>query len=101
MTAALSALLGELLAAGVVLKVERRKLKYVAPRGVMTDAVRRRILDVRDELLATMGHCPRCVLPLDDGRCWHCHWRACSECGRDTTSAFLQLCLLCDVKGIS
>jgi hypothetical protein len=41
--------------------------------------------------------CPDCRRPVDDKRrCWHCNRRACSRCGRNTSSAFIELCILCD-----
>jgi hypothetical protein len=41
--------------------------------------------------------CPACGGPLDaKARCWKCCERLCSQCGRPTGSAFLQLCLSCD-----
>ena len=41
--------------------------------------------------------CPDCRRPVDAGRrCWRCHRRPCSRCHRNTGSAFIELCILCD-----
>jgi hypothetical protein len=41
--------------------------------------------------------CPGCGGPLDrKARCWKCCDRVCSQCGRATGSAFIELCLRCD-----
>jgi hypothetical protein len=43
------------------------------------------------------GNCHQCGRALDDRRrCWRCFDRLC-PCGRLTGSAFLGLCMLCDV----
>jgi hypothetical protein len=42
--------------------------------------------------------CPECGRALDRERCWHCHWRLCEVCReRNTGSAFIACCLLCDL----
>jgi hypothetical protein len=42
--------------------------------------------------------CPGCHGPLDNrGRCWRCDYRRCERCGKSTGSAFLALCILCDL----
>jgi hypothetical protein len=42
--------------------------------------------------------CPGCHGPLDNkGRCWRCCYRRCERCGKSTGSAFLALCLTCDL----
>ena len=41
--------------------------------------------------------CSGCGKAVDGKRrCWQCHRRACSRCGRNTGSAFIELCILCD-----
>lgn len=49
------------------------------------------------ELIAP-DQCPDCKRPRDQKRrCWHCHNRACENCGRPTSSAFLARCITCDM----
>ena len=53
--------------------------------------------DVLAQVRGRFGNCDQCGRPLDDKRrCWRCFWRRC-PCGRPTGSAFLQLCLVCDL----
>jgi hypothetical protein len=42
--------------------------------------------------------CPTCRRPLDNRRaCWKCCDRLCETCGRQTGSAFIAVCLSCDM----
>jgi hypothetical protein len=42
--------------------------------------------------------CPTCRRALDERRaCWKCCDRLCETCGRQTGSAFIALCLSCDM----
>lgn len=44
----------------------------------------------------TVNVCPDCNRPVDEkSRCWHCHNRPCSNCGKRTGSAFIQMCDMC------
>jgi hypothetical protein len=76
----------------------------VWPVSRLTPADRELIRDHRAELLAALTappptHCPACQRSADRGRCWFCHWRVCSVCRqRDTGSAFLSTCLICDLR---
>lgn len=43
--------------------------------------------------------CPVCRKPLDsEGRCWKCFNRPCEICARDTGSAFITTCLVCEYR---
>jgi hypothetical protein len=96
-------LLADLTRRGFCLEPRRGGSIFVRPpRGALTDQLRQRIRDQRAELLALLGACPKCGhAPFDQRQrcCWRCHWRACSRCGRATDSAFLELCLGCDLGG--
>ncbi len=49
--------------------------------------------------ILTLPKCPKCSRPVDiKRRCYHCHDRACSECGTATGSAFIELCCMCGVR---
>ena len=44
-----------------------------------------------------MNPCPGCGKAMDvSRRCWRCHYRACTRCGRNTGTAFIELCIACD-----
>jgi len=45
-----------------------------------------------------LSTCPECNKPLDRGRCWRCDWRLC-QCGRETGSAFIAICIFCGWMG--
>lgn len=50
------------------------------------------------EVLALLTACPQCHRLMDGKRrCWRCCNRLCETCGRPTGSAFIALCLLCDI----
>ena len=51
-----AALLGELESLDIRLRVEDGRLRFSAPKGVLTDALRARIAELRDELIATVQH---------------------------------------------
>jgi hypothetical protein len=53
--------------------------------------------DVLSLIRGPNGNCDGCGRPLDDKRrCWRCCNRVC-PCGRWTGSAFIALCLRCDL----
>lgn len=55
-------------------------------------------LDLPGEDAKPHPSCPECGRALDRERCWHCHWRLCEVCReRNTGSAFIACCLLCDL----
>ena len=82
----LSELLAALRTAGVRLSVRGGGLHFRAPKGAYTPALRRGVTAHRDDLLHLFSPCPECGRPLDEGRCWRCHYRRC-DCGRNTGSA--------------
>jgi len=99
MTPPVADLFARLHALGIrLLRLDRGRISFRAPRGVMNDELRSLIDCHRAELLLALGDCPGCRKPLDRGRCWKCHWRRC-RCGRDTGSAFISTCILCEQIG--
>jgi hypothetical protein len=89
-------LLADLGRLGVELGAEGDRLHFQAPRGVMTEELRQRVADRKAELLQ-LPRCPGCKRFLDHkGRCWRCNHRACSRCGLNTGTAFIELCLTCE-----
>src|SRR4051812_13204987 len=100
------ALLERCRAAGVTLTAEGETIRFRAPPGALTADLRAMLSVHKAELLGLLRgpdttvepHCPSCRRSVDaKRRCWHCHDRACEQCGRPTSSAFLALCLLCDM----
>ena len=56
--------------------------------------------DAADQPVVARLLCSGCKRPLDaKARCWRCNHRLCSRCGRDTGSAFIELCIVCDFGG--
>src|SRR5262245_26623128 len=111
MTAA--ALLGLLDSLGVELQTDGARLRW-RPAGAVRPELRGRILAHRDALITLLtgptgptgvgpaagdsvaAGCPSCRQPLDGrGRCWRCCDRLCSRCGRQTGTAFIELCCAC------
>lgn len=98
MTPSTATLLDDLARLGVRLHRLDDRIGVNAPKGILTDDLRSRIVSRRAELLDLLGNCPGCRRPLDRGRCWRCHWRRCSGCGKDTGSAFIQTCWPCGLN---
>lgn len=100
------ALLDRCNASGITLRAEGESLRFRAPVGALTPAIRAELASRKGELLALLREsapgvvprCPNCRRAADlKGRCWHCQDRACERCERQTGSAFIALCLLCDM----
>jgi hypothetical protein len=98
-----TALLDDLTRQGFALAREGDGLR-VRPASRLTADLRRAIAANRDKLLRLLAgdgpaaeqRCPNCGGALDTkARCWKCCERLCSQCGRATGSAFIELCLSC------
>ena len=65
-------LLDTLAMAGIVLRVDSGQLRYTAPAGALTPALRGRIVDHKGELLALLAGagCPRCGQPAPAAGAW-------------------------------
>jgi len=68
----LAGLLTDLAAAGIALRVEGEALRFTAPAGAMTDALRARLQAAKPELIAQLRAAPTDVLPasLTQARFW-------------------------------
>src|SRR5262245_54468049 len=76
----------------------------VRPASRLDDSTAEDIIEHKEELVNLLRQrlkqsaCPNCRRPLDAIRaCWRCCDRLCEVCGRLTGSAFLSLCLSCDM----
>jgi hypothetical protein len=89
-------LLADLLVRGFDLRPLGGGLR-IHPASRLTDDDRRAVQRRQAELLRLLV-CPSCRRPLDHkGRCWRCCNRRC-RCGRQTGSAFIATCLLCEAE---
>ncbi len=85
---------------GIELTAAGGRLRYRAPAGAVDAEVLSMLSAHKAELLLLAAPCPGCGRPLDAGRCWWCHHRVCEACReRPTGSAYLALCLPCDLGG--
>ena len=83
---------------GVSLSRRGDRLNFRGPPGAVDVNLRALLLEHKSRLLELVG-CPECNRPLNDGRCWWCHFRRCSRCrARSTGSAFLAVCLACELE---
>jgi hypothetical protein len=88
------------LAAGIELSATPEGNIHWRCPGALPDRLRQLIGANKPELLSLLRatRCPKCLRPMDSrNRCWHCHDRTCEKCGRLTGTAFISLCLLCEV----
>jgi hypothetical protein len=97
---AATALLAELRGQGFVITPKGDALR-VAPATHLTPELRELIRRHKPGLLAlvrgSFGNCAECGRALDGRRrCLRCHYRVCPG-GRPTGSAFIELCLVCDL----
>jgi hypothetical protein len=75
------------------------RLKFTGPTGAVDAELKALLLEHKERLLELVAQCPGCHRPLDSGRCWWCHYRRCSCCRvRNTGSAFLAVCLACELS---
>jgi hypothetical protein len=88
-------LLVEARQAGLTVWAADGQLHIRGPRE--QEALARQLLDRKAEVLQLLAKdCPHCHRPLDPkGRCWRCNYRTCTGCGRDSGSAFIELCVCC------
>jgi hypothetical protein len=98
-------LLAEARKAGLTVRAEGDKLVIRGPRSA--EDLARRLLEAKAEVRAQLAWeraalapaaapCPRCGRRLDaKARCWPCNYRTCTGCGRDSGSAFVELCIRC------
>lgn len=88
-------LLTSLTQRGIRLSAVDGRLRAEAPTGTLTPEDRLALATRKVQLLALL-RCPQCYRPLDEkSRCWKCHYRTCTGCGRDSGSAFIELCFSC------
>jgi hypothetical protein len=74
------------------------KLKFRGPAEAVDAGLKELLREHKSALLALLAPCPQCARATDRGRCWWCHYRLCERCHRrNTGSAFLASCLLCEV----
>lgn len=95
-----AAIYRKLQARGVELFLEDGRLRYRCPQGALTPELRDQAKAHRGELIAMLRGaavpCPTCHGPTDTkARCWGCCERVCSQCGRPTGTAFIELCMSC------
>src|SRR5262245_57149942 len=90
----LTELIATLRSRRVSLRAAGGRLYYRGPRGAMDAPLREAVELHQDGLMAAIATCPGCRRPLNDGRCWRCSYRLCA-CGRNTGSAFIGMCFLC------
>lgn len=92
----------------VLVLCHRREVELSAVGGVLkfhgpadaVDAELKALREHKPELLALLATCPQCGRTTERDRCWWCHYRLCERCRtRNTGSAFLAVCLLCEVAG--
>src|SRR5947209_1574919 len=96
-------LLADLRSRGVQLETDGSRLRW-RPAALVTATEAEQIKSHKGEIIASLVgsavvvRCPSCRHPLDSKRrCWQCCNRLCA-CGRQTGSAFIELCLLCESR---
>ena len=86
---------------GVELTVAGDRLWIRGPAAAVDDTLRAELGTHKRELIQVIiATCPECKRPTDrKRRCWSCHNRSCELCGKPTGSAFIALCICCDLNG--
>ena len=84
---------------GIELTTAAGKLRFRGPAQIVGAELRALLSEHKAALLRLIAPCPECGRPLDVGRCWRCHCRACEICTTRTTgSAFIATCLTCQFQ---
>jgi hypothetical protein len=92
-----SEVLDQARAFGVELEARGDRLHWRC-RGPLPEDLRALLRANKNEVLAVLREqtCPECHRRLDfKYRCWHCGYRRCENCGKETGSELIRLCVVC------